>query len=65
LVKEEIVNEALEQTLASGDLVKEAISDQELVFLPSLKRAEEGIAARLKFLAAHTTLRLLHSTERK
>jgi len=52
LVKEEIVNAALEKTLASGDLVRETIADYELVFLPSLKRAEEGIAARIKFLAA-------------
>ena len=52
LVKEGIVNEAMEQTLASGDLVKEAIGDQELVFLPSLKRAEEGIAARVKHLVS-------------
>ena len=52
LVKEEIVNAALEKTLASGDLVRETVADQELVFLPSLKRAEEGIAARIKLLAA-------------
>ena len=52
LVKEEIVNAALERTLASGDVVRETIAGQELVFLPTLKRAEEGIAARIKFLAA-------------
>src|ERR1019366_440386 len=39
-------------TLAIGDLVRETIADQELIFLPSLKRAEEGIAARIKLLAA-------------
>jgi exodeoxyribonuclease V alpha subunit len=52
LVQEEIVNTALDRTLASGDLVQEAIGEQELVFLPRLKRAEEGIAARIKALAA-------------
>lgn len=52
LVKEEIVNAALEKTLAGGDLVRETIAGQELIFLPSLKRAEEGIAAHIKFLAA-------------
>jgi exodeoxyribonuclease V alpha subunit len=34
--------------------VRETIGEQELVFLPSLKRAEEGIAARIKALAAST-----------
>ena len=52
LVDEKIVNAALEKTLAGGDLVREMIADQELIFLPSLKRAEEGIAARIKFLSA-------------
>jgi len=52
LVKEEIVNAALEKTLAAKNLVQEKIGDQELIFLPSLKRAEEGIAARIRFLAA-------------
>ena len=35
LVDEKIVTEALERTLASGDLVRETIADQELIFLPS------------------------------
>jgi exodeoxyribonuclease V alpha subunit len=51
LVDKKIVSAALERTLAGGDLVRETIADQELIFLPSLKRAEEGIAARIKFLA--------------
>jgi exodeoxyribonuclease V alpha subunit len=51
LVEEKIVNAALEKTLAGGDLVRETIAEQELIFLPSLKRAEEGIAARIKNLA--------------
>jgi hypothetical protein len=52
LVKEEIVNSALERTLAAGDLVRETIGEQELVFLPHLKRADEGIVARIKALSA-------------
>ncbi len=52
LVNEEIVNTALEKTLADRDLVREKIDDQELIFLPTLKRAEEGIAARIKALAS-------------
>jgi exodeoxyribonuclease V alpha subunit len=46
-----IVDAALEQALANSDLVKETIAGQELIFLPSLKRAEEGIAARILSLS--------------
>jgi exodeoxyribonuclease V alpha subunit len=52
LVKEEIIHGALERTLVSGDLVQETIGGQTLIFLPHLKRAEEGIAARIRTLAA-------------
>ena len=52
LVDEKITSAALEKTLADGDLVQEKINDQKLVFLPSLKRAEEGIAQRVKNLCA-------------
>jgi exodeoxyribonuclease V alpha subunit len=52
LVDEKIVTEALERTLASGDLVRETIGELELIFLPYLKRAEENIAARIKNLCA-------------
>jgi exodeoxyribonuclease V alpha subunit len=38
--------------LASGDLVRETIGEQELIFLPYLKQAEEVIAARIKNLGA-------------
>ena len=50
LVDDKIVTDALERTLASGDLVRETISEQELIFMPHLKRAEEVIAARIKNL---------------
>jgi exodeoxyribonuclease V alpha subunit len=51
-VNEAIVDAALDKTLASRELTKESINGQDLIFLPSLKRAEEGIAARIKALAA-------------
>lgn len=51
LVEDKIVTEALERTLANKDLVQETIAGQELIFLPSLKRAEEIIAGRIKHLA--------------
>lgn len=51
LVDEKIVSEALERTLANQDLVRETIAGQELIFLPHQKRAEEGIAARIKKLS--------------
>jgi exodeoxyribonuclease V alpha subunit len=43
---------ALERALASGDLVRETIGEQELIFLPYLKRAEEIIAVRIRNLCA-------------
>ncbi len=52
LVDVKVIDAALDQTLAGGDLVKEEIEGQELVFLPSLKRAEEGIAARVRRLCS-------------
>jgi exodeoxyribonuclease V alpha subunit len=52
LVDEKIVSAALDRTLESGDLLREMIGGQDLIFLPHLKRAEEGIAARIKALAA-------------
>ena len=52
LVDEKIVTQALERTLASGDLIQENIAGQELLFLPSLKRAEEVIATRIRKLCA-------------
>jgi exodeoxyribonuclease V alpha subunit len=51
LVDEKIINQALERTLTSGDLEQENIAGQELLFLPSLKRAEEIIAGRIRSLA--------------
>jgi exodeoxyribonuclease V alpha subunit len=50
LVQESLVESALQRTLASSELVREVIDGEDLVFIPALKRAEEGIAARIKKL---------------
>jgi exodeoxyribonuclease V alpha subunit len=52
LVSETIVDSALARTLAEGQLVREEMAGEELVFLPALKRAEEGIAERIRKLCA-------------
>lgn len=44
--------EALARLLSQGELVEEKIGEQTLVFLPSLRRAEEGIARQVLNLAA-------------
>ncbi len=51
-VDEKVVTAALERSLASQGLILEKIGDRELVFLPSLKRAEEMIAGRIQELCA-------------
>jgi exodeoxyribonuclease V alpha subunit len=51
-VEEKIVTAALERTLGSQQLVLESVGGRELVFLPSLKRAEETIARRIRELCA-------------
>jgi exodeoxyribonuclease V alpha subunit len=50
-VQEGIVEQALSQMLAGGSLLLEEIEGEPLIFLPHLRRAEEGIAARIKRLA--------------
>lgn len=47
-----IIADALERALAEGDLVREAIGEQELMFIPAFRRAELGIAARIRQLGA-------------
>jgi len=46
------VEQALTQMLTGGSLLLEDIDGDALIFLPHLRRAEEGIAARIKSLAA-------------
>src|SRR5439155_20343312 len=50
-VQEGIIEQALSQMLTSGSLLLEEIDGEPLIFLPHLRRAEEGIAARIKSLA--------------
>jgi exodeoxyribonuclease V alpha subunit len=49
-VQESIVDQALSQMLTGGSLLLEEIDGEPLVFLPHLRKAEEGIAARIKRL---------------
>ena len=51
LVAQDVLAGALERTLREGELVREQIGEDDLVFLPALRNAEEGIAARLKKLS--------------
>jgi exodeoxyribonuclease V alpha subunit len=50
-VPDATVEQALSQMLAGGSLLLEEIEGEPLIFLPHLRRAEEGIAARIKRLA--------------
>ena len=51
-VEEGTVEQALSRMITSGSLVLETIRAEALVFLPHLRRAEEGIASAIKSLAA-------------
>ena len=51
-VSDQIVDSALERTLQEKTLVRERIGDQELIFLPNLQRAEQGIAAQIRARAS-------------
>jgi exodeoxyribonuclease V alpha subunit len=55
-VSEAAVEQALSQMLTSGSLLLEEIDGEPLIFLPHLRRAEEGIAARIKRLAGTATV---------
>jgi exodeoxyribonuclease V alpha subunit len=47
-----IISTALDHLRSRGELVEETLDEQALIFLPKLKRAEEGIAARIRTLAS-------------
>lgn len=49
-VGDDIIEQALTQMLTSGSLLLEEIEGAPLIFLPHLRRAEEGIAIRIKRL---------------
>ena len=46
-----IIAEALARMQVDGEIVEESIDGETLVFLPALKKAEEGIAARIRQLS--------------
>jgi exodeoxyribonuclease V alpha subunit len=50
-VPEATVEQALSEMLAGGSLLLEEIEGEPLVFLPHLRKSEEGIAARIRHLA--------------
>jgi exodeoxyribonuclease V alpha subunit len=50
-VAEGTVEQALSQMLTSGSLVMEEIGGEPLLFLPHLKKAEEGIASKIRMMA--------------
>jgi exodeoxyribonuclease V alpha subunit len=54
-VGEAPVEQALSQMLTSGSLLLEEIDGEPLIFLPHLRRAEEGIALRIKRLEGGAT----------
>jgi exodeoxyribonuclease V alpha subunit len=54
-VPEGIVEQALSQMLTGGSLLLEEIDAEPLIFLPHLRRAEEGIALRIRRVAGMTT----------
>src|SRR5262250_1210668 len=53
---EATIEQALSQMLTSGSLLLEEIDGEPLIFLPHLRKAEEGIAARIKCLAGMASL---------
>ena len=55
-VPEATVEQALSQMLTSGGLLLEEIDGESLIFMPHLRRAEQGIAAKIKVLAGMTTV---------
>lgn len=50
-VGEGTVEQALSQMITSGSLIQETIRGEALVFLPHLRKAEEGIAAKIRTMA--------------
>jgi len=50
-----VVGAALTRTLAAQELVREYVGGEDLIFLPALKRAEKGVAARIRQLCASAT----------
>ena len=54
-VDEKLVDQALDRTLASGGLVRDKVGDEDLIFLPRIKAAEDYVATLLRALAKSTS----------
>jgi exodeoxyribonuclease V alpha subunit len=52
LVNDSVVEAALQRTFSSGELTRDDLAGEEFIFLPLLKRAEEGVAARIRKLCS-------------
>jgi exodeoxyribonuclease V alpha subunit len=50
LLEQPIVETALNQALEARQLLRETLDEQDLIFLPNLKRAEEQVASRIRQL---------------
>jgi exodeoxyribonuclease V alpha subunit len=46
-----LVGTALERSLGAGELVRELVGDEDLIFLPHLQRAEQELARRIRLLS--------------
>ena len=55
-VPEATVEQAFSLMLTSGGLLQEEIDGESLIFMPHLRRAEQGIAAKIKGLAGMATV---------
>lgn len=53
-VDEKLVDQALDRTLAAGGLVREKVGEEELIFLPRIKAAEDYVATLMRTLANST-----------
>ncbi|HKQ39786.1 MAG TPA: ATP-dependent RecD-like DNA helicase [Verrucomicrobiae bacterium] len=53
-VGENLVEQALDRTLAAGGLVREKVGEEELTFLPRIKAAEDYVATLIRTLAKST-----------
>src|SRR5436190_11347841 len=50
-IDEKLVDQALDRTLAAGELAREKVDDEDLIFLPRIKAAEDYVATLLRALA--------------
>ena len=64
-VPEGTVEQALSQMLTSGSLLLEEIDGEPLIFLPHLRKAEEGIAAKFKRSGEDGSPSIRRSTSRR